>query len=372
MLENLTLPGDEFLRRKETTLQHMKEAQLDALVAFSSYQEREGHVCYLCNHHISFPDGMSHIGLGHAAYVLYADGAGFLLAPLGYQPEKVVQVDAARIGANLVSELTKILKERGVDDRQIGLAGLDVIPAEYHMRLTRELSSAQFTDANAVLEDQRLIKSPAEVEMLRAAGRVAGIGLQAGMAAVKAGVTQHDVEMAVRKAAMQAGADFIPRVRVSSGKKVKTLTWPMTTNKTLEAGDMVFIDLIGWVNNYGFDNSRLTVVGKPSADQKIYLEHMIEATDWMIGAMTPNKEMEFVYTESRGRLIVPMAHGIGLEICENPWVNVSQRFTLKPGMTLCVEPILMSNEFGGMAVEDTVLISRDGVEMLTDIPRVYW
>jgi len=372
MLEDLTIPGDEFLKRKEATLKRMKAAQLDALIAFSSYQEREGHVCYLCNHRNSFPNGMSHTGLGHAAYMLSSDGSSFLVAPLGYQPEKVCQVDAARTGANLISELVKIIKDRGKGNHQIGLAGLDVIPAEYHLRMTRELTAAQFIDANALLEEQRLIKSHAEVELLRAAGRVAGIGLQAGMAAVKPGATQHDVEMAVRKAAMQAGADFIPRVRVSSGKKVRTLTWPMVTSKTLEEGDLVFVDLIGWVNNYGFDNSRVTVVGKPSAAQMVYLEHMIEATDWMIGAMKPGKEMEFVYSESRGRSIVPMAHGIGLEICENPWINMNQRFTLKPGMTLCVEPILMSGEFGGMAIEDTMLVTQDGVEMLTDIPRVYW
>jgi Xaa-Pro aminopeptidase len=308
---------------------------------------------------------MSHNGLGHAAYVLFSDGTGGLIAPLGYSQDKVVNVDISRTDPDLVTGITKAFQEKSLQEGKVGIAGMDVLPAEYYLRLGKSLGEITLETADSLIESQRIIKSPAEIEILKEAAKIAGIGLKAGLAAIKAGATQHDVEFAARKAAFDAGADFIPRVRVSSGKRIKTLTWPMTSKQVLEDGDFVFLDLIGWYSNYGWDNSRVAVVGKPTTEQQSYLDHLREATDWMLEVMKPGKKMELVYTESRTRQIVPMAHGIGLEICENPWVNPNQYFTLQPGMVLCVEPILFTPEFGGMSIEDTVVVAEDRLDILT-------
>ena len=366
------LQKSEFLSRKEKTLKLIEEQILVGLLAFSSFQEREGHVAYLCNHHNSFPNGMSHSGLGHAAYFLAASGEGTLIAPLGYQAGNVHNVDRGITDGNLVNGILKALRAHNLADGAIGIAGMDVIPAEIYLRLIKEAADQAFINADQLLEGQRVIKSANEVELLREAARIAAVGLRAGIETAKPGVTQHEVETAARRAALQAGADFIPRVRVASGNMINTLTWPMTSNQVLQAGNFVFIDLIGWANGYGFDNSRVIVTSKATSEQKAFLDHMASATQWMIEVMRANKEMEFVATESRTRMITPMAHGIGLEICENPWINRSQRFTLKPGMVLCVEPILSAPEFGGMCIEDTVALTESGVELLTDLPRTFW
>ena len=356
----------EFTQRKENTLESMKTAGLDALVAVSSYQEREGNVCYLCGYHNSFPNGMSHSGLGHAAYVLCADGFASLVVPSGASPVGLCNVDKVRDEKDLVNGIAAALQEKGLRESRVGIAGMDVLPAEYYLRLQKDLPGAALAAANEIIETQRLIKSPAEIEILREAARIAGVGLKAGLGAVKAGATRQDVELAARQAAMAAGADFIPRVRVSSGRKVDPLTWPLAGRQVLEEGDFVFLDLIGWYAGYGWDCSRVAVVGKPTAGQQDYLDHMREATDWMVSRLVPGRQMEFVFTESRSRVIIPMAHGIGLEICENPWITMNQYFTLQPGMVLCVEPSVITPEFGQMCIEDTVVVTRSGVEVITN------
>jgi Xaa-Pro aminopeptidase len=125
----------------------------------------------------------------------------------------------------------------------------------------------------------------------------------------------------------------------------------------------------GWRNNYAFDASRVTVVGKPTRAQVDYLNHLAEATEWMIEEMLPDRSFRFNLTESRGRLIHPSAHGIGLEICENPRIDINKDFVLKPGMVVCVEPSVLSKTEGEMAIKEMVLISEKGTEILTKCPR---
>jgi Xaa-Pro dipeptidase len=372
MAEAFAIPREEFEERQERTQQALKAKGLDGLIAFSCYAEREGHVCYLTNHHLSFPNVMSHMGLGHAALVLPAEGLGVLVSPFGYEADRVVGIDDARTAMDLVREIVAAVKDRELDQGRIGIVGTDVVPAEYYNAIHRGLSKVSFEGADDLLEGQRLIKSKRELDMLRQAAWIADAGLQAGMAAARAGAYEYDVELAARRAALETGADFIPRVRVSSGTKVSDLRWPQVGDRQLHKGDFVYLDLIGWYGNYGFDNSRVTVVGRATGAQADFLDHIVEATEWMIDTLKPGRPARFVYTESRDRTISPFGHGIGLEICENPWITEGREFVPRPGMVLCIEPFLESEEYGGMAIEDTIAITDAGAEVLNRCPRVFW
>jgi Xaa-Pro aminopeptidase len=373
MAEGLFISKDEFERRLQRTQDLMKQKNLDALIVFSGFQEREGHVSYLTNHHNAFPNVLSHMGLGHSALVLPLNGLGTLISPFGYEANKVVNIDVAKTGFVLVADILAALKEKGLDTKRIGVVGLDIIPAEYYEAIKKAMGNATFEVANEIIEAMRLIKSPAEIELLRKAAGVADAGLLAGMEAAREGATGHDVELAVRSAGLEAGADFIPRVRVSTGPKLQSLSWPMATRRKITKGDFVYLDVIGWAGGYGFDNSRINVVGKPTDEQRDYLDHVVETTEWMIGVLKPGAKLGLVMTMSRERQIIAFGHGIGLEICENPWLTLAPSKTvIEPNMVLCIEPNVIDRQFGGTCIEDMVVITGTGVEVLNRCPRVLW
>lgn len=165
-------------------------------------------------------------------------------------------------------------------------------------------------------------------------------------------------------------ADFIPRVRVSTGVSIQPLQWPQTSARQLMDGDMVFLDLIGWVSGYGFDCSRVTVAGSPSPDQKVYLQLLADATQWMVEGIKPGVENTFYLAEARGSLITPSGHGIGLEIAETPWISANKPFMAQPGMVFCIEPMVSSPRFGTSAIENMVLVTDSGAQVLNRLPAL--
>ncbi len=365
------LPKSEFLRRIERTQELLRDRDFRGLIAFSSYQERQGHVAYLTNHFISFPNVMSHAGWGYAAVVLPEDNPPTLVAPMGYEADKVHGIDVAKTEPDLLSGLADAIEEKGLVASRLAIVGSDVVPAEYYNRLIEAFPEADIEPADSLLESQRIRKSPAEIELLCEAAHIADVALEAGMKAVRTGGRQSEIELAARRAALEAGADFIPRIRVASNP-VSTLRWPMFEDRALEEGDFVYLDLAGWCGGYGFDNSRVTTVGRPSDVQKDYLEHLVDATEWMIEVMEPGKGVEYVFTESRARTITPFGHGIGLEICENPLILMGRRVTLEAGLVVSVKPAVLDRAFGGMSIADTVLITKDDVRVLNRCPRRFW
>jgi Xaa-Pro aminopeptidase len=347
-------------------------------LAFSGYGERDGNICYLCGHKNAFPysprsEQVS--GLGYSALLVPTEGATILISPLGFQADRVVGVERSRTGTNLTMDLVGAISETWLHEARVAVTGADVIPAVYMDEVRRQLPEIKFHYNEDILAEQRLVKSENELRLVKRASKIADTAMNAAIEAIRPGLTESAIGTVVRRAAMQAGADYVVRDRVQSGAEMGRLRWPFASSKKIRRGELVSLDLVGWAGAYGFDILRIGCAGRPNKQQRRLIEVAAQATAAMSEALTDGAEIEAsVYTlkqfETDGFEVSAFGHGIGLEIVENPYLFPGVTGRLRKNMVLCIEPdVRWKKNFA--SIENEVVVRSGKPEVLTKLP-IFW
>ncbi len=377
---------DEFYRRQESARKLAAEAGFTGLMAVGrSFYDRPGPLAYLTNHFPPFPatafsPGMR--GLGHGLFILPVAGDPVLcIDPRPYRKE-LVAVDDVRQSNDLVELVAEALREKGLAGGRVGLAGWDILPLAFYRDLMALVPELVLEPADGLLNRLRRVKSDAEIGLLRRAARVAGAGLQGALQAIRPGVTEAEVCAAGTAAALRAGADFVRYLRVHSGPwSAAGSRWPQATDRVLEPGELVALDIIGAYQGYQFDVNRSTVVGEPNDRQRQLLEAVYLASREMVEHCWPGTPVAELVRVARRCLdglgfgayaAGMMGHGIGLETVEEPYITAGSDAVLEPGMVLAVEPGVFIPGWGGANIEEIVVIRDGPPEVLTLIPARLW
>lgn len=340
----------------------------------SGYAERDGNVCYLCGHKNAFPYSTKAelvSGLGYSVLLVPTDGEITLIAPLGYQPDAVVGVHECRTGTNLAQDLVEAIRESKLGSSKLAIAGSDILPVIYVDELRREFSglTIEYRDEVAKI---RMIKSENELALLRQASKIADKAMALAIESIKPGMKENAIGSVARKAAMDAGADYVVRDRVHSGSEMGKLRWPFASSKKIRKGELVSIDFVGWFKSYGFDILRIGCAGRPTKDQRRLIEIAGDATKAMSDRLTDHGEIESSLSaleefEKDGVHIEPFGHGIGLEIVEEPYLFPGVTGKVRRNMVFCVEPDVKWK--GGWAsIENELIVTNGKPEVLTRLP----
>lgn len=378
----------EFRFRQDSAREKARQTGYEALLVIGrSFYDRCGDLAYLSNHFPAFPSTVfseHNRGMGHAALLLPVSGEATLITdPRGHR-EDLVAVDDVRSTSDLGRAIIALLREYGLDRGRIGLVGGDILPATIDREIARELRSLSLDAEPRIISELREIKSHDELVLLRRAALCADAGLRASVDEIAAFDSTERTVCAVGVAtAIRSGADFIRYHRVHSGHwSAAGSRWPPATDRSLENGDVVALDIIGAHQGYQFDVNRTTVKGAPSSKVKSLLDAVDLATraavdrcvagtpvDDVVGAAT-----RVLVERGFGSHIGPMfGHGIGLETVEEPYLQPNNRRLLEPGMVLCVEPGVFIPGWAGAVIEQELIVSPDGPpEVITPTPTILW
>lgn len=375
----------EFLERQQRTRERMaRMGYAAAIVVGRSFYDRCGHLAYLTNHFPHFPTSPfvdTTGGMGHGFLVLPVRGEP-VLAVDWYREDMVAVKDVRRAGG-VAGLLLDAVAELGLGDARVALVGADMLPFTMARLLTERFPGLQLQPADVLLDEQRMIKSEAEIALLRKAAAIGDLGLVAAAAAVQPGVTEQEVCAVGIAATLRAGADFVRYLRVHSGPwSTRMMRWPQAMDRKALPGELVALDLIGAYQGYAFDLLR-TVIAEPAADvAKRLLVANGAVLDAAIAACLPGtpvqevrrlaaaKAEELGYGQDFDHSF--LGHGVGMETVEWPFVTPAGTGVLQAGMVLCLEPgINLPDGSGGTRMEDMVVVRDGEPEVLSRAPRLF-
>lgn len=387
------IPATEFTRRRARAANAAASRGLAGLLVCSrggGTLDRYGDVLYLTNHVTSFPYTPdlpgAWSGRAHGFVVLRADGACRLVSDIpddgriSMPSEDVLQTDLVLEG--VVQALTDLGMTRGA----VGLVGGDVLPVSAHRRISAALPALDWPDAQDILAGLRAVKSPAELIALRRASALGSRTIEAMMQAARPGATHGDLVAEGQQVLTRAGGQLYNSFMASgSGGDAPVLnrasfpTWG--SDRPLRNGQWLRLGISGMLDGYMFDLARSAAIGPPTNRQVELFETAIAVIGAGMGAVRPGATAADVARAGldaqamRGfantGVFKALGHGLGLG-WDSPWLAPGDGTPLEPGMVLCLERTIRSDDGHLGDFEQTVIVTDTGCEVITDAPERFW
>jgi len=247
-------------------------------------------------------------------------------------------------------------------------------------RLDQQLVGTKLLASEGIVEELRLTKDVQEIEELRHSVQLAEKALRVVMAGLTLDQTERqlaaDIEHQIRRFGGR-GCSFTPIVAVGPRSAL-----PHAAPSDIQIGesDFVLVDWGAFGNLYASDLTRVFVTGRISPKLERIYELVLKAQRRAIESIRPGVTMEKV--DSLARSVIAkgghgrhfghgLGHGLGLEIHEAPRLAPNQSEPLRAGMVVTVEPGIYIPNWGGVRIEDDILVTRDGHEVLTSYPKEF-
>ena len=283
--------------------------------------------------------------------------------------------DPIDLYANTIEDLGL---SKGVIAAELGLSTRLGLPLLDWQRLVTKVSGAKFVDGAEMLWESRRVKSPLEIERIAKACQITDRSIEAAWKELKVGMTERELARIVVRTMMDEDADGPSFIIVRTGLPYGRLMMnKYATDRKIEKGDMVDLDLGAFYRDYQSDMIRTACLGKPTPDQSKFHKIAIRCNEECRKAVRPgvkiseiNDVRERVQTEERvlEYAFRGVGHGIGLTGHEEPSIGPGNETPLEPGMVFTVEPGF-SVEQGSFFVEDVLAVTKSGYDLLTHAAR---
>lgn len=266
--------------------------------------------------------------------------------------------------------LAGLLRDRGLATARLGLE-LRTLPSAAYLALARDLPQATLADAGELIETVRSVKEPEEVEWLRDALARTEAALDHAVATSRAGDTDREFARRVLARFLDDGA--APHSFVMGAGPASRIAHAQPSGHVFRPGDVMRWDLgARYPSKYLSDTARSAVVGTPTGAQVRAFDALIGAQDAAFRIARPGlpagalfEACARVVTERGYPFTMPhVGHGIGLSQHERPRLYPGNDVPLAAGMVLNVEPMTLLED-AGYAIEDLILVTPDGCEVLS-------
>lgn len=339
----------------------MNAAGIDALVVFEPHN-----IFYLCGSNGGFTG--ARIGL------IVDANTSILIIDRRYLEEAIHTAVADKILAWIAPSYTELVEiAKKLKAKKIGFEPAYVTVKQYE-RLAKDFEGMQLVGVTGLVEPVREIKDAGELRKIAKAAEIGDLAFAHILEFMKPGMAELDVAIEL---------DFFMRKHGSEKPSFETIVAsginsavPHATpsNKKIEAGDFVTLDFGAVVDGYHSDMTRTVMVGKARQKQKKIYGIVKEAQATALNAIVSGVicqdldeiARDIISDAGYGEAFVHnLGHGVGLEVHEAPVLGKGSETKLKPNMVVTIEPGIYLNGFGGVRIEDLVVVTKSGYKLLT-------
>jgi Xaa-Pro dipeptidase len=272
----------------------------------------------------------------------------------------------------------KAVASLGLDGKKIGVEPRQLRLLEFrHVRAGAP--EADFPDATEALGSLRLRKDESEVGAMRRAVKVAQDALEAAIPSIKLGMTEKELAAELNVQLLKHGSESeLPFPPIVSAGPNSANPHASPSDRKLQRGDLLVVDWGAAVDGYISDLTRTFAVGEVEPEFHKIAEIVLKANEAGRAAGRPGVPCANV--DKAARALIEQAgygvffthrtgHGIGMEGHEEPYMRGDNMQMLYPGMAYTVEPGIYLPNRAGVRIEDNVVVTKDGLDVLSDMPR---
>jgi len=264
-----------------------------------------------------------------------------------------------------------------IADARIGVEAFRMRLLESRI-LQRYAAGSELVPSDDLFSEMRMRKSPEELAAMRRAISVAEHAFQIWLDTLHVGMTEKEAAARLVAALLTNGADALSFDPIVAAGPNGGLPHAVPGDRPFQAGDWMVVDWGAFVDGYASDITRMVVFGEPAGQLREMHALVLRANEAGRAAVHPGASAESV--DAATRAVIADAgygqyfnhrtgHGLGLEIHEPPFILAGNALSLSPGMTFTVEPGVYFEGVGGIRIEDDVVVTDDGIETLTTLPR---
>jgi len=319
---------------------------------------------------------------GQESTLLVDSQRSFLITDFRYleQAEKEARTDEIVSRARAMAvEVANLCRKRQV--RKLGITARNVAHADW-MVLSREAPGMEIGPvAEGVAERMRMTKRAEEVEAIKAALAVSEKALMNCLERVQPGQSEKWVAATIEYEMRLAGAEGPAFDTICAADAHASLPHHVSSDAAIAHSSTLLIDWGAKVNGYNSDLTRCVGVGRMQAKTQELAEIVIAAQEAALERIGPGVACEDVDRASRAVIAKAgygrcfghaLGHGVGLEVHEGPRLAPGEKQVLLPGMVVTLEPAIYLPGTGGVRIEDMVLLTSSGCQVLSTIRKKPW
>ena len=249
--------------------------------------------------------------------------------------------------------------------------------AELFLSLS-EFAGINIVPLSGIVEHLRMVKEPKEVETIKKACEISSKSFKEMLPFIKEGVTERDIAAELEYRFRKNGADKTSFDTITAAGERGALPHGMPSNRKVKAHELIVIDFGVFYNGYASDTTRTVCIGEPD-EKSLKVYNIVKAAqqlgrdavkEGVICKDIDKTSRDYISKQGFGKYFIHgLGHGVGLEIHELPFVNSRSDIVLKENMVITIEPgIYLPGEFG-VRIEDSILVKKDGYEIMTKLPH---